>query len=642
MTQPVTEAQYLAAIARIYQGKTPIGIAFCVADGYLLTCAHVVSKALGHQRKSYQILAQEMLGQKIALEFCGEGQVERHHATVVYWRSPAQTEPGTTDVDVAVLRLTEAMPRTAQLLVLKRFPAFWENTFRVSGTPAKVADGVWAKGNLDGTSHDGRLVQMVAGPGYAIEPGFSGAPVWSPSLGDAIVGMVVARDKQREEERISFMVPAARLRPALDAVELETLMDILAPQINVLKDVISTAYSIAAGDRITTFPISTQVDPIQALRENLASLLSIPNHNPTSSGPLPFAVAVLTLPVLSLPEALRNALTVWLERRVTDLTQLLATAQQAVTAAAVQASTQAHLLLWVRTSPEYASQDRYLVSAFCIPEPNTYNPANGTGCEPLKAVEAFRDAAKSDTIARDDLEKVLQTCLQEVSTSYKQAIAHKELILELILPIPLLNYDIDQWNEQSPRKIPIHLQHLLQEVDTVSIPPIGYRYQVMLRMADRFDPYFAHLRPFWETKWKMLKTAIDTRCQAKQVLISGHCSNFQTILAQDDCLGMHLNTMLPNASTEQRLLALILGATPTALWLRQIPSRSKYKKPFSDLLEHSVGDIVCKVREARRVAFDKQGKLHFGRHLALIWDNPQLVPPEAEIANTLDMPQEMP
>lgn len=218
MTQLVTEAQYLAAIARIYQGKTPIGIAFCVADGYLLTCAHVVSKALGHQRKSYQIPAQEMLGQKIALEFCGEEQVERHHATVAYWRSPAQTEPGTTDVDVAVLKLTESMPIGARLLSLTSFPELKGHTFLTSGTPENVADGAWSEGKIQGATHSRALVQMVAGPGYAIEPGFSGAPVWSPSLGDAIVGMVVARDKQREEERISFMVPAARLQPALAAI----------------------------------------------------------------------------------------------------------------------------------------------------------------------------------------------------------------------------------------------------------------------------------------------------------------------------------------------------------------------------------------------------------------------------------------
>jgi len=54
MAQPVDEALYLAAIARVCRGSNVIGVAFFVAEGYLLTCAHVVAKALGHNRKSYQ------------------------------------------------------------------------------------------------------------------------------------------------------------------------------------------------------------------------------------------------------------------------------------------------------------------------------------------------------------------------------------------------------------------------------------------------------------------------------------------------------------------------------------------------------------------------------------------------------------
>jgi len=640
MAQPVDNELYLAAIARVCRGSTVIGVAFFVAEGYLLTCAHVVAKALGHTRKSYQIPAAAMLGADITLEFRIGDAEQSAEARVVYWRSPENAPKS--DNDVAVLKLKEPMPPGTNYFSLLPASEYWNQDFRVLGFPSKLDPGGWATGIIQGKVYDtSGMVQMKDDQttGYAIEPGFSGAPVWSPSLNNTIVGMTVARDKEREEAKVGFMLPVRRLKRALEAVELESLLDILEPQASTLEDAILTAYPLAAGDRIAEFPISTQADPIQALRKNLANLLSIPNQNPASPGPLPFAVAMLTLPELRLPEAVRTALNAWLQHRVMDLALLLAAAQQALKDAAAQASTQAHLLLWVRTSPEYASQDRYLVSAFCIPESNAYNPVNGTGCKPLKAVEAFKDAANGDTIAKGDLEKVLQACLQEVSTSYRQEIAEKELILELLLPIPLLNHEVDQWDEQAPDQSPAYVQHLLEKV---SIFPIGYRYQVVLRMADRLNPCFAHLRPFWETKWKILKTAIDTRCQAKQVLISGHRSNFQTVFAQDDCLGMHLNTTLPNANIDQRLLALIMGATPTALWLRQPPSKSKYKKPFSDLLEHPVGDIACKVREARQTAFDKRDKPHFGRHLALVWDNPQLVPPEADIANTLDMPQEMP
>lgn len=650
MPQPITKASYLNGIARVCrespEGNSVVGVAFFVADRYLLTCAHVVCAALDSPPRPWrQVPKADVVDQSVAMEFRrGEHQYARK-AEIVFWRFPSYAPRS--DNDIAVLKLKEPAPQGFQPLPIASRDDYTDHAFEVFGFPAGLDIGGWSTGKIVGSAYDtfGRVqVADTRQTNYAIEPGFSGSPIWSPSLDSAIVGMTVARDSQRPEAKVGFMLPVLRLKRALEAVDVESLMDILEPQVHALGNAIATAYQLAAGDRIAAFPMSTQVDPVQALRENFANLQSIPNQNPT----LPFAVAMLTLSELGLPEALRNALKAWLPHRVTDLAQLLASAQQAITDAAAQAPTQAHLLLWVRTSPEYESQDRYLVSAFCIPEPNAYNPINGMGCKPLKAIEDFRDAQKGDTIARSALEQVLQACLQEVSTSYRQETAKRELILELLLPIPLLSHDVDQWNEQTPKQIPAYLRQLLdeqqgiEEHDSVALPPIGSQYQVMLRIAERVEPIFASRRTQWETKWLALKQAETEKKQAKQVLIAGHCKDFQSVFAKGDCLGMHLSTILPDTSLQSRLLALVMGATPTALWIRQPTSKTSYKKPLKDLLEHPVGDIACKVREARQVAFGKRGKPHFGRHLALVWDNPQLVPPEAEIANTLDMPQEMP
>ena len=585
MTQQVDEALYLAAIARVCRGSNVIGVAFFVAEGYLLTCAHVVAKALGYSRKSYQIPGANIIGQDITLEF-RQGNVEKSaEAKVVYWRFP-DYDPQSNN-DLAVLKLQEPMPAGAEYFSLSPSSKYRNQDFQVLGFPSKLDPGGWATGTITGRVYDtSGLVQMQDNqtPGYAIEPGFSGSPVWSSTLDNTIVGMTVARDKEREEAKVGFMLPVRRLKRALEAVDLETLMDILELQVNALGKAISTIYPIAVGDRIATFPMSTQTDPIQALRGNLANLLSIPNQNPASPGTLTFAVAMLTLPDLGLAEPVRIALTSWLQHRVVDVAPLLATAQQALTDAAATASTQAHLLLWVRNSPEYESQNRYLVEAYCIPEIEAYDPISEVGCQRLNAINTFRDAAKGDTIARGDLEKVLQACLQEVSTHYRQEIANKELILELLLPIPLLNYAVDQWDEQAPKQIPAYLQQLLdaqQQVeasDAVAIPPIGSQYQVMLRIAERVDPILASRRSLWETKWLALKQAEKDKKLSKLIFIAGHCKDFQAVFAKGECLGMHLNTILPDASLQLRLFALAMGATPAALWMRQPTSKTSYKK----------------------------------------------------------------
>jgi hypothetical protein len=632
MTQPVTEAQYLAAIARVFNGKTPIGIAFCVAEGYLLTCAHVVSKALGHQRQSYQIPAQEILGKTLTLEFCGQGQADSRRVTVVYWRSPAQEELGNADADVAVLKLAEALPVNAQALSLKRFPEFWEQTFRVSGTPAKVADGVWADGHLKGFTHDHSLVQMVGDPGYAIEPGFSGAPVWSPTLDNAIVGMVVARDKEREEARVGFMVPASKLQPALAAVEIEILMDILVPQATALRDAFAIAYQAALGDRISAFPPSTHPDPTQALRDNLATLISVPIKTAEISR-LHLVIAMLTRPALELSEPLRTALTEWLRRRVDNLADLLTTAEQTLAPILTQATTaQAHLLLWVRTSPDYQSKDRYLVSARFVPNANTYDPAHGDSGHRLSSADAFCDAEQGNTVGKDQLEALLRACLQEINQHHSQSLGNRELRIELLLPISLLDNAVEQWSHLAPQGMPAHLQSYLNP--SVSLPPIGHRYQVLVRIAERLDPYFANVRPFWETKWATLKTAVASRQLAKQIFVSGDGSDFDTTFAQDSCLGAHLTAP---ADCQRRLLFMVIGATPTALWLRQAPPRTQCKRMFIDLLEHPIDEIAYRVREARQAAFAQRGDRHLGHHLALVWDDPHLVPPEAQVPNAFDL-----
>lgn len=643
MAQPVDEALYLAAIARVCRGSNVIGVCFFVADGYLMTCAHVVSKALGYNRKSYQIPAADILDQDIALEF-RTGDVEQPAtAKVVYWRCPQHDSRA--DNDVAVLKLQGAMPLDTQVLTLLNWSEHWNHDFRVLGFPSKLDPGGWATGTIMGAIYDrSGMVQMKDDQttGYAIEPGFSGAPVWSPSLQNTIVGMAVARDKEREEAKVGFMLPVLQLKRALEAVELELLIDILEPQAVAVSDAMAIAYRAVLGDRLAAFPLSSQTDRALALRENLTRLLSIPSQREAVPNMLTLVGAMLTLPELGLAAELRAALTHWLERRVADLAALVAVAQQSLVPvlAQRQQTTEAHLLLWVRTSPDYDSKARYLVSAVFIPDEIAYDPISGAGGTDLTTVNQFRDSLQGDTVAKADLEKVLQACLQEITTSYGQALTEKELTLELLLPIPLLDSEVDHWDEQAKQQLPPHLQALVDE-ESVAIFPIGYRYPVVLRIAERVEPYFGYLRSPWENKWTSLKAAVANQQQAKQILISGHCHDFQTAFVQVDCLGMHLVNTLPPKDRQQRLLALVMGATPAALWLRKSPPRTQCKKHFTDLLEHPLGEIACKVKEARQAAFKKRSDRHFGHHLALVWENPKLVPVETAVP-TADYPLEMP
>jgi len=641
MTQTVNEALYLAAIARVCKGSNVIGVAFFVAEGYLLTCAHVVSKALGHNRRSDQILADEIRGQSVPLEFRLEEQEHCHDATVVYWRSPPHDS--TSNRDVAILKLKKPMPSAARVLPLFNGPELWEQNFRVLGFPSKLDPGGWATGRIQGSVYDpSGLVQIKDDQttGYAIEPGFSGAPVWSPSLEDTIVGMTVARDKEREEAKVGFMLPVRRLKPALEAIELETLMDILEPQATTLKKPFAIAYRATLGDQLFAHPLTPDQDPAQFLRHNLSTLATLPSQIQQCSN-LQLVVALLTLPDLSLPPSLRDSLDRWLRDRLEDLTELRDQAQHRLTQILDKtAQAQPHLLLWVRPSPDYQTQDRYLARALFIPDGNHYDSASGAGGHFLKAVDKFRDPNQGDTVAGAELEAILQACLQEVNQHHHQDLDNKALILELILPLPLLDNETDRWQDQNQQQLPAYLQNLPGNKDKTV--PVGYRYQVVLRIADRLEPYLSTAKPFWKTKWTKLEAAAKVQLPASQVLVPGDfedLEDFQNTLMEDDCLGVHLINPMPADDRLIRLFHVANGSVPVALWLRQAPPKSRFKPSFRTLLNHPIGEIACKVRETRQAAFKAKSKPHVGHHLALVWDNPHLVPPE-ESAYTmpLDMP----
>ena len=434
MRRPIDRASYLAGIARVCsqgaRGNTVVGVAFFAGNGYLLTCAHVVGKALLNHKKWQKISAEEMLRQKVMLEFRqGESQWEAQ-AKVVFWRFNSNCQKS--DNDIAVLKLTEKMPEGLQPLPMADRKDYDDQSFEVFGFPSGLDIGGWASGQIKGDTYDtaGRVqIQDTLETGYAIEPGFSGSPVWSPNCGNAIVGMTVARDQEREAAKVGFMLPVLRLKRALEQIDIESLIDILLPYAETKRAEIQRAYRAIVGDRLSRYPLATQRESISALRDNLTQLatVSAPGEGPISS--LHQFAACLSLPEFALPEPLPTALREWLELRVDEqLERLMDTAQKNLASLLAEPAQPLppHLLIWVRFSPDYASQARYLVGAQLIRAPDHYDARSGVGGKTLNSPKAFRDPTRGDTVALSALEKIVQKCLVECSSDNLH-----ELTLEL-------------------------------------------------------------------------------------------------------------------------------------------------------------------------------------------------------------------
>ncbi|MFM9156757.1 MAG: trypsin-like peptidase domain-containing protein [Dolichospermum sp.] len=191
---------FKCAIARIYnkQGKI-VGAGFLLTQYHLLTCAHVITAALGIVT-NIQYSPTEII--EVDFPLIAPGQKVK--AKVVFWQP---VNPGKSKEDIAGLHIQDTLPPGVSPVKLITTSDYWQHKFRIFGFPQGHDTGVWADGELrDIQATRWIQIEAIKVPGYQIEPGFSGSPVWDESL-QGVVGMAVAAEKKREGVKAAFMIP---------------------------------------------------------------------------------------------------------------------------------------------------------------------------------------------------------------------------------------------------------------------------------------------------------------------------------------------------------------------------------------------------------------------------------------------------
>ncbi|MEV0138417.1 serine protease [Streptomyces globisporus] len=200
-----------AAVVRV-AGVTGavVGGGFLVTVDRVLTCAHVVSDALGRGR-DLPVAA----GAEVLIDFpLADGAGERVVAEVEQWIPEEPQQCG----DLAVLRLRGAVPGTRPLPVAASDEVS-HRPVRVVGFPDDELGVVWHRGELSGKSA-GDWIQLSRADSRTahITAGYSGSPVWDERRG-AVVGIVVASQRKRDNAQQSFAISvraALRQLPGLE------------------------------------------------------------------------------------------------------------------------------------------------------------------------------------------------------------------------------------------------------------------------------------------------------------------------------------------------------------------------------------------------------------------------------------------
>ncbi|GHJ39785.1 serine protease [Streptomyces sp. TS71-3] len=197
-----------AAVLRIRDGRgEAVGMGFLVSADVALTCAHVVSAALGG---SGDEPPPPGAGVQVDLPLLPASGADgtRVTARVEQWTAPGPSGAG----DVAVLRLPAPLPGARPVrLVAAGGEDIWGHPVRVFGLPEGRPGGVWHAGVLRGSQAAGWVQADLAGAGYPVSGGFSGSPVWDEHLA-GVVGMVAVAEAGKPSA--SYLVPTGRLADA--------------------------------------------------------------------------------------------------------------------------------------------------------------------------------------------------------------------------------------------------------------------------------------------------------------------------------------------------------------------------------------------------------------------------------------------
>ncbi|BAZ03278.1 hypothetical protein NIES37_72910 (plasmid) [Tolypothrix tenuis PCC 7101] len=191
--------------------------------------------------------------------------------------------------------------------------------------------------------------------------------------------------------------------------------------------------------------------------------------------------------------------------------------------------------------------------------------------------------------------------------------------IEFFLPHELFNQAIDAF-------IPQKNADDEDEDDELPIP-IGVNYTVSIRSYQRIKKLLKKKERDekiirWQEKWVNLNSRGEEFCFP--YFMSG--DNWQEIfteLQSDNAIGLKL-FKLPSKDI---LKVIDQTGTPVALWLRNELNNSNLLTDFEAILQEClIAQLPNKVKEKRIVAFKEEN--HIGEHITLLWDNPNILPPE--------------
>jgi hypothetical protein len=210
------------------------------------------------------------------------------------------------------------------------------------------------------------------------------------------------------------------------------------------------------------------------------------------------------------------------------------------------------------------------------------------------------------------LERVMQTAIQHAESTWHDAADGEPVEIELLLPADLLHTAIEWWHT---------------ELEAPDPTPLCLDYPVVVRSLDRMRA--PHRHRVWNQRWRSLWQSPP-----------GHRVYWGRREPEPEGLGpwnarlredRDVTTVVLGSSPEQlagghELESALNAGIPVILWDRRpAPLAPEMAELLAEITHGGPTDLPGRVRELRAVAAqlpESEQRDHPGRHLALLWDDP--------------------
>ncbi len=607
-------SQYQSAICRVGQFDPDgnlfevVGAGFLVSDRHIFTCAHVVNAALGNVKEQADYPSDE-----ISVELLQEKAGEWLKCKVAYWLPMNPKQP---KEDIAILELLQPLD-SEWAITLPKQDSPPRSRCEAYGFPDGMPKGVWSYQLLQDFQLSPRSWGQLSkrtdqtASDYSILPGFSGTLLWDEDH-QQVAGMVVAAARSRQPINTAFVIPASVL---LEVQRSFALFELLAPYREKYSKQLRAAY-------LACKPENKQMEsPSSDLKRLLAQVEDVEIDSP---GFVWDFVAHLIKNKTIVEEQLKISLTSWASRNCDDFAAVLQEAEKQVhlNAERQQSSKARSAVLVVLKPASQQAAGRFFLQVFSVIDCDAYDHKEESDNLMLNVaasdVECIDESQAALAPAErhyplDAIPQLLAQCLEAVD----QELANP--CVEIFLPLEQLETPVDIWELRD---------ELLDDTEY-----LGNQYQVVLRSYDRFEKKIKYQE--WMNRWEDLDRSSSSKANDRFCPSDGaNLGQLKVEMTKPDYVGLCLSKP---PKGKQTFAPVLRNGIPAAVWIRQDLCHCDCADELETLLSCILQDVPQAVREQWQAAYasgvDHQAPLEqtqLGHHLALLWDNPNLLPPKPQ------------